>query len=75
MTTIFIEVDHARLVARMRERAKDHEDEIARRLATAEAEMREAAKFDYRIDSRTRDEDFAALRTIVAQARARAAGS
>lgn len=75
MTTVFIVVDHQRLVARMRERAKDHESEIARRLATAEAEMREAAKFDFCIDSRTRDEDFAALRAIVAQARTRAAGS
>lgn len=70
MTTIFIVVDHDRLVARMRERAKDHDDEIARRLATAEAELREAPKFDERIESRTRDEDFAALLAIVARARA-----
>lgn len=73
MITIFIVVDHDRLVARMRARAKDHEDEIARRLATAEAELREAAKFDYRIESRTRDEDFQALLAILAQARARGA--
>ncbi|MBL9187947.1 MAG: AAA family ATPase [Opitutaceae bacterium] len=73
MTTIFIVVDHERLVARMRERAKDHDDEIARRLATAEAELREAAKFDERIESHTRDEDFAALLAIVARARASAA--
>ncbi len=71
MTTIFIVVDHARLEARMRERAKDHEDEIARRVATAEAELREAPKFDFRIESRTREEDFAALLDIVTQARAR----
>ncbi len=74
MTTIFIVVDHERLVARMRERAKDLDDEIARRLATAEAELREAAKFDVTIESRTRDEDFGALLAIVAQARARPAG-
>ena len=74
LTTVFIVLDHERLVARMRERAKDHEDEIARRIATAEAELREAAKFDFRIESHTRDEDFAALLQIVAQARARAAG-
>jgi guanylate kinase len=73
MTTIFIVVDHERLVARMRARAQDNEGEIARRLATAEAEMREVAKFDFHIDSRTREEDFAALLAIVAQARARAA--
>ena len=75
MTTVFIVVDHDRLVARMRERAKDHEDEIARRLATAAAELREAPKFDCRIDSRSRDEDFAALLAIVAQAQKRAASA
>ncbi len=72
MTTVFIVVDHARLEARMRGRAKDHEEEIALRIATAEAELREAPKFDFVIESRTRDEDFAALLKIVAQAQARA---
>lgn len=75
MTTVFIVVDHERLIARMRERAKDHDDEIARRMATAEAELREAPTFDFRIESRSRDEDFAALLEIVAQARARAGAS
>ena len=65
MTTVFIVVDHKRLEARMRERGKDDEKEIARRMATAEAELREADKFDYVIESRTRDEDFAALRRIL----------
>ena len=72
LTTVFIRVDRERLIARMRERAKDHEDEIARRMATAEAELREAPKFDFVIESRTRDEDFAALLDIVAHARGRA---
>ena len=72
MTTVFIVVDRERLIARMESRAKDHPDEIARRMATAEAELREAPKFDFRIESRTRDEDFAALRAIVEKARARA---
>ena len=72
MTTIFIVVDRDRLVARMRERAKDHDDEIARRMATAEAELREASKFDFVIHSHTRDEDFAALIDIVAKAQERA---
>ena len=72
MTTVFIVVERERLVARMRERARDHEDEIARRLATAEAELREAPKFDFQIESRTRDEDFAGLSRIVAQAQQRA---
>jgi guanylate kinase len=73
MTTVFIVVDHERLVQRMRSRAKDHEEEIARRMATAEAELREASKFDFTIESRTRDEDFAVLLQIVEKARAKAA--
>lgn len=73
MTTVFIVVDHERLVARMRGRAQDDENEIAGRMKTAERELREAAKFDYVIESRTRDEDFAALLDIVAKARLRAA--
>ena len=75
MTTIFIVVDHERLAARMHERAKDHDEEIARRMATAAAELREAAKFDFRIESRTREEDFAALLAILAQAQARASAT
>lgn len=74
MTTVFIRVERERLIARMRERAKDHEEEIARRMATAEAELREAPKFDHVIESHTRDEDFAELLRIVEQARRRAAG-
>jgi guanylate kinase len=73
MTTVFILVDHERLVARMRGRAQDHEEEIARRMQTAEAELREAAKFDFIIESHTRDEDFAALLRILEKARDRAA--
>jgi guanylate kinase len=72
MTTVFIVVDHERLAARMRARAKDHEEEIARRMATAEAELREAPKFDYIIESASRDEDFAALLAIVEKAKAKA---
>lgn len=73
LTTVFILVDHERLIARMQGRAQDHADEIARRMATAENELREAAKFDFRIESHTRDEDFAALLAIVEKARERAA--
>ena len=69
MTTIFIVVDHDRLLSRMRERGKDDEAEIARRMATAEAELKEAAKFDFVIESQTRDEDFAALLAILAKVR------
>jgi guanylate kinase len=73
MATVFILVDRERLLARMRGRGKDDEAEIARRMATAEAELREAPKFDFVIESRTRDEDFAALLAILEEARARAA--
>jgi guanylate kinase len=69
MATIFIVVDHERLLSRMRERGKDDEQEIARRMATAEAELKESAKFDFVIESQTRDDDFAALRAILAQVR------
>jgi guanylate kinase len=75
MTTVFIRVDHERLLARMRGRALDHEEEIARRMATAEAEVREAPKFDHIIESRTREEDFEALLKIVEKARRKAGTS
>ena len=71
MTTVFIIVDHDRLVARMRARAQDNEEEIAGRMKTAERELREAHKFDFRIESHTRDEDFAALLAILEKARAK----
>lgn len=65
LLTVFIRIDHERLVARTRSRGQDDEAEIARRLKTADAELAEAAKFDYIIDSRTRDEDFAELLSIL----------
>lgn len=73
MTTVFILVDRERLIARMRARAQDNEEEIAGRMRTAERELREASKFDFTIESHTRDEDFAALLEIVKKAQARAA--
>ncbi|MBS0633109.1 MAG: guanylate kinase [Verrucomicrobia bacterium] len=73
MTTAFIVVDHDRLLARMRGRAQDNEEEMAGRMKTAERELREAHKFDYLIESRTREEDFAALLKILAAARAKSA--
>src|SRR5665213_1077904 len=65
LTTVFIVVDYERLLARMRYRGKDNEEEIARRMATAEAELREAPRFDFVINSRSRDEDFADLLSIL----------
>ncbi|MGH7994847.1 MAG: guanylate kinase [Opitutaceae bacterium] len=70
LVTVFIRVDHERLLARMRLRGQDDEAEIARRMETATAELREADKFDHVIESRTREEDFAELLRIVAAARA-----
>ena len=75
MTTVFIVVDRERLIARMRARAKDDESEIAGRMKTAERELCEAHKFDFVIESQSRDEDFAALRTILARARAKSLAS
>jgi guanylate kinase len=69
LVTVFIVVDYERLLARMRTRGQDDEEEIARRMRTAETELREAPKFDHRIASRTRDEDFAELVSIVDRAR------
>lgn len=74
MTTIFIVVDHARLLARMTDRGHDDQAEIERRMSTAEKELREAPKFDHIIESGTRDDDFAALLAILQKARAKAAG-
>jgi guanylate kinase len=73
MTTIFIVVDHARLLARMTDRGHDDQAEIERRMSTAEKELREAPKFDHLIESRTRDEDFSTLLAILEKARAKAA--
>jgi guanylate kinase len=70
MTTVFIVVDRERLRARMHERGKDDEAEIARRMATADAELRESPKFDHVIESKTRDEDFAELLSILKRPRA-----
>ncbi|HZZ59375.1 MAG TPA: guanylate kinase [Opitutaceae bacterium] len=65
LLTVFIRVDHERLLARMRSRGKDNDAEIARRMKTAEAELRAADTFDHVIESRTRDDDFAALQEII----------
>lgn len=69
LTTVFILVDPGHMAERMRHRGQDGEPEIARRLQTAEIELREAPKFDFRIESRSRDEDFAALLGIIDRVR------
>jgi len=69
MVTIFIVVDHDGLLDRMRVRGKDDEAEIANRMKTAEKELKEQDKFDYRILSKTRDEDFTELLEITKRER------
>jgi guanylate kinase len=73
LATVFIMVSHEQLHRRIRERGTDDEEEIARRMATAEAELLEAPKFEYQIQSASKDEDYAALLAIIVQARAKLA--
>jgi guanylate kinase len=73
LTTVFIVVDRPHLIARIGRRGLDDEGEMAVRMATAERELREAPKFDFIINSRSRDDDFAALLEILKKARKRAA--
>ncbi|MBK8475014.1 MAG: guanylate kinase [Opitutaceae bacterium] len=71
LTTVFVApatIDELR--ARLGGRG-DGEAEIERRMQTALAELREAESFQYRIASRSRDEDFAALLAIWQAARSR----
>lgn len=77
MGTVFIRVPLAELAARMRSRGQDSEAEIARRLVTAEAELKEVHTFDYVIESRGREDDFAALIEIwrAVQAKSARAGA
>ncbi len=71
LVTVFIVVSHDQLEVRMHTRGQDDAAEIARRMATAEAELREAGKFDYQIQSGSRDADYTALLAVIAQARAK----
>jgi len=71
LVTVFIEIAPEQLQARIRGRGTDDEAEIARRVATAERELAEAAKFEYRIKSGSRDEDYAALLRIIEEAKVR----
>ncbi len=69
LATVFIMVDHPRLEKRIRARGQDDEAEIARRLKTAEDEIKEAPHFEYQIDSGTRDQDYNTLLDIIETAR------
>lgn len=61
MASVFINVPIEELRRRMVNRGQDAQDEITRRLQTAETELLEAAKFDFVIQSSTRDDDFKTL--------------
>jgi len=64
MATVFIAVPLPVLRDRMVKRRQDSEAEITRRLGTAERELLEAEKFDFKIESSSKDEDFKALTAI-----------
>lgn len=64
MATVFINVSLDELRRRMVQRGQDPQAEIDHRLETAERELLEAEKFDFRIESRSRDDDFRALLAI-----------
>ena len=72
MTTVFIEVSPEIIRSRLTGRGTDAEEEIVRRLRTAEVELRKEPEFDYVIVSRSRDEDFQALLAICRQIQSRA---
>ncbi len=70
LATIFIDVPIPELRRRLGGRGES-EDEIARRMQTAELELRERDKFEHIILSRDRDTDFAALLAILERTRSR----
>ena len=71
MATVFIAVPLPVLRDRMVKRGQDSEAEIDRRLGTAERELLEAEKFDFKIESSSKDQDFNALVAIWRQVSAR----
>lgn len=73
LCTVFIDVPIDTLRDRLAVRATDSEEEVNRRMQTAEAELREKHRFDHLITSADRDSDFAQLLEILSRARAKAA--
>lgn len=65
LTSIFIapnSIDELR--SRLKGRATESEADIERRMKTAVDEFRQADNFDRRIESKSKDEDYAALKKI-----------
>ena len=75
MTTVFIDVPIEELRVRLAGRGTDGEEEINRRMQTAEAEFLQKHHFDHLIVSSDRDTDFHSLLTILEQARLKASAS
>lgn len=71
MAEIFISVSLDELRRRMISRGQDPQAEIDFRLKRAEGELLEAEHFDFRIESKSRDDDFVALLSILEQVRQR----
>ena len=72
LVTVFIRVsDHAELRRRLTGRGTDPVDEIDRRVATAEEEIRHAGSYQHVIESGSREADFAALQSIYLAEKAR----
>lgn len=73
MGTVFINVPIPELRVRLQGRGES-EAEIAHRMETAERELLEIGKFDFVVESRSREEDFAALLDVWRRVQARAEG-
>ena len=72
LVTVFIRVsDHAELRRRLTGRGTDPVDEIDRRVAAAEEEIRHAGAYQHVIESGSRETDFAALQSIYLAEKAR----
>jgi len=70
--TMFVAPDSIEILReRMLGRGPISEDELARRLQSAEFEMAERSSYDYVIHSRTKEQDFRALLAFWAQAQAK----
>jgi guanylate kinase len=66
VTVFLMPPDLDELRRRLRGRGQDDEVEIERRMQTARREMAEWVHYDFCVQSRSREEDFAAVRAIVA---------
>ena len=72
LVTVFIRVsDHAELRRRLTGRGTDPADEIDRRVAAAEEEIRHAGSYQHVIESGSREDDFTALQSIYLAEKAR----